>query len=191
MERRTRSRRPKSPRPRARSKGNYLVAAAIARLKPSLLSRVSVYVQSSIGLIVVFHAASGAAVGSIARSRLVSAAVGPLLHIGADRIPHDHPRHARWEYVSGLLFMGWLIRRRGLFDPATVGAASTVMPDLEHLIPRSPRRNRKLFHARRRRNEPVRRRVSVRAQLLSTALLSLPVLVRRPPGARVASTAES
>jgi hypothetical protein len=70
----------------------------------------------------------------------------------------------------------WLVRRCGLLDPATVGAAAAVMPDLEHLIPGPLRRNRKLFHPRRKREEPETNEVSVRVQLLLTALLILPVL---------------
>ena len=75
--------------------------------------------------------------------------------------------------------MVWLVHRRGLLDPATVGAASAVMPDLEHLIPRSLRRKRKLFHPRRRQGDPDTDEVSVGAQLLLTALLILPVLAGR------------
>jgi hypothetical protein len=74
--------------------------------------------------------------------------------------------------------MGWLIRRRGVFDPATVGAASAVMPDFEHLVPRSLRRNRKLFHPRSLRDQGDTRDVSVPVQLLAAGLLILPVLAR-------------
>ena len=73
-------------------------------------------------LMVVFHAATGAAVGSLTRSRFVGTSAGPFLHVAADRVPHEHPRHERWEYATGILVMGALVRRRGLFDPATIPA---------------------------------------------------------------------
>ncbi len=131
-------------------------------------------------LMVVFHAASGAAVGSLTGSRLMGAAIGPFLHVIADQVPHEHPRHASWEYVGGMLIMGLLVRRRGLSDSATIGAAAAVLPDFEHLVPRSLRRNRKLFHPRLRSDERGRRGVSVGTQLLCSTLLMLPVLVIDP-----------
>jgi hypothetical protein len=125
---------------------------------------------------VVFHAASGAAAGRITGSRLVGAAAGPFLHVVADRVPHEHPRHEVWEYAGGALIMALLVRRHGLTDPATIGAAAAVMPDLEHLLPGSLRRNRKLFHPRPSGLKRSRRRVSVGTQLLFSTLLMLPVL---------------
>ena len=124
---------------------------------------------------VAFHAASGAAAGSLSRSRLAGLVAGPLLHVAADRVPHRHPRHEAWEYVTGMLVIGLLVRRRGLFDAATLGAASAVLPDLEHLV---AGRCRKLFHP----FGPERRDgagLSVEAQLLLSATLLFPVL-RRP-----------
>jgi hypothetical protein len=126
---------------------------------------------------VVFHAASGAAAGAVTGSRLIGAAVGPLLHVIADQVPHEHPRHESWEYAGGLLVMGVLVRRRGLSDPATIGAAAAVLPDFEHLIPRALRRNRKPLHPRTFWNGRGGRRVSVGTQLLLSTLLVLPVLV--------------
>lgn len=138
----------------------------------------------SLDLMVAFHAASGAAAGAATRSRFVGVVAGPFLHVLADRIPHQHPRHGAWEYASGLLIMGLLVRRRGVLDPATIGAASAVMPDLEHLIPRSISRNRKLLHPRRNRRARQNPGVTVGTQLLLTTVLMLPVLRRRKPSAQ-------
>ena len=142
----------------------------------------------SLTLIVAFHAASGAAAGSISKSRLVALASGPVLHMAADRVPHRHPRHNVWEYVTGTLALGLLVRQRGLYDAATIGAIAAVAPDLEHLVPRR-RRRRTLFH-----NRPGRDRLrpdglSVAVQLALSAALLVPVL-RRPTRASTNATPE-
>ena len=85
----------------------------------------------------------------MSKSRLAALALGPILHVAADRVPHRHPRHDVWEYATGAVTLGLLVRKRGLFDAATIGAIAAVAPDLEHLLPRKPQR-RKLFHNRRR-----------------------------------------
>ena len=129
-------------------------------------------------LIVAFHAASGAAAGSVTKSRLVALASGPVLHVAADRVPHRHPRHAVWEYATGLATLGLLARRRGLLDAATIGAVAAVAPDLEHLVPRRLSRGR-VFHKRRGADRRRPHGLSVAAQLALSAALLLPVL-RRP-----------
>jgi hypothetical protein len=131
----------------------------------------------SLTLIVAFHAASGAAAGSVSKSRLAALASGPILHVAADRVPHRHPRHDVWEYAAGAVTLGLLVRTRGLFDAATIGAIAAVAPDLEHLLPRK-RQRRKLFHNRRR-NRLGPNGLSVAAQLALSAALLAPVL--RPP----------
>ena len=137
-------------------------------------------------LIVAFHAASGAAAGSASQSTLLALAVGPILHVAADRVPHRHPGHDVWEYATGAVALGLLVRRRGLLDAATIGAIAAVAPDLEHLLPHKPER-RKRFH-----NRPGSDRVgpnglSVAAQLFLSAALLAPVL-RPPTRARTART---
>ena len=47
--------------------------------------------------------------------------------------------------LAGLLF---LAARRGPFDPATLGAAASSAPDLEHVFPFLRPGGRKLFHDR-------------------------------------------
>ena len=129
-------------------------------------------------LIVAFHAASGAAAGSMSKSRLAALASGPVLHMAADRVPHRHPRHNVWEYATGAVILGLLVRKRGLCDAATIGAMAAVAPDLEHLVPRR-RRRRKLFHSRPGGDRLRGEGLSVAAQLALSAALLVPVL--RPP----------
>lgn len=126
---------------------------------------------------VAFHAASGAAAGSVTRSRLVALASGPVLHVAADQVPHCHPRHGLLEYATGAVTLGLVVRRRGLFDAATIGALAAVAPDFEHLIPRRLLR-RKLFHRRPGRERTPPDGLSVAAQLALSAALLVPVLRR-------------
>ena len=79
-------------------------------------------------MIVLFHAASGAAAGALTRSRIGALALGPVLHVAADRVPHRHPAHTGWEYLAGSVALGALARRRGVFDVATLGALAPCCP---------------------------------------------------------------
>jgi hypothetical protein len=124
---------------------------------------------------VAFHAASGAAAGSLTKSRLAALASGPLLHVAADRVPHRHPQLEAWDFATGVVALGLLVRRRGLFDAATLGAVAAVAPDLEHLAPRRFRR-RSLFHRRRGADRLRPDGMSVAAQLALSAALLVPVL---------------
>ncbi len=49
---------------------------------------------------------------------------------------------------SGLAGLSLLAARRGPFDPATLGAAASSAPDLEHELPFLRPGGRKLFHDR-------------------------------------------
>lgn len=124
-------------------------------------------------MIVPLHAAAGAATGAATGSRLASVAVGPLLHVACDRVPHRHPARSLTEYASGALVLGILVRRRGLFAPVTIGALAAVLPDLDHVVPGLRIRGAKVFHRRaggERRESPG---LSVGAQtLLAVALLT-------------------
>jgi len=99
--------------------------------------------------------------------------------VAADQVPHRHPRHEAWEVVSGLVTLGVLARKRGLFDAATIGAVAAVAPDFEHVLQRRLRR-RKLFHRRPGRDRVGPHGVSVGAQLLLSAAILAPML--RPRG---------
>jgi len=99
-------------------------------------------------VIVSLHVATGAAAGAASGSRLAALALGPVLHLAGDRVPHEDFRSRRFEIGSGIVGLLLLAARRGPFDPATVGAAATCAPDLEHVFPFLRPRGRKLFHDR-------------------------------------------
>jgi hypothetical protein len=99
-------------------------------------------------VIVSMHVASGGAAGAATRSRLGALMLGIPLHLLADRVPHRDIPNRRFEIASGLVGLTLLAVRRGLLDPATLGAAAASAPDLEHVVPALRPRGRKLFHGR-------------------------------------------
>ena len=86
-------------------------------------------------MIVALHVATGAAAGAASGSRLRAILLGPVLHIAGDRVPHRDFRSRPFEIASGLAGILLLAVRRGLLDPATLGAAASSAPDLEHVLP--------------------------------------------------------
>jgi hypothetical protein len=99
-------------------------------------------------VIVSLHVATGAAGGALAGSRGKALAVGALLHLVGDRIPHRDISSRRFELGSGLALVALVVARRGLTG-ATVGALAASLPDVEHVL-RLPRpRGRKLFPSHR------------------------------------------
>ena len=100
-------------------------------------------------MIVSLHVATGAVGGAAVRSRPAAVALGFLLHLVGDVIPHEDipsPRFEMWSGVAGLTLLAIV---RGPLDPATLGAAAASSPDLEHAV-RLPRPGgRKLFPSHR------------------------------------------
>src|SRR4029450_8099550 len=90
--------------------------------------------------------ATGPAPGAVSRSLLAAILLGPVLHIAGDRVPHRDFRSRRFEIASGLAGILLLAVRRGPLDPATLGAAASSTPDLEHVLPFLRPGRRKLFH---------------------------------------------
>jgi hypothetical protein len=99
-------------------------------------------------VIVSLHVATGAAAGAATRSRLLALILGPILHLLGDRVPHEDIDSRRFEIASGLVCLALLGGIRGALDPATLGAAASSAPDLEHLFPSLRPRGKKLFHGR-------------------------------------------
>jgi len=100
-------------------------------------------------VITTLHVATGAVGGATVRSRPAAAALGFLLHLVGDVIPHDDIPSANFELWSGVAALATVAVVRGPFDAATVGAAAASSPDLEHLL-RLPRPGgRKLFPSHR------------------------------------------
>jgi hypothetical protein len=97
-------------------------------------------------VIVSLHVATGAAVGVLVRSRPLALLLGPPLHVASDRVPHEDIPDRSFEIGSGLVALGLLAARRGVFDSAVLGGAAAAMPDLEHVLPWLRPRGEKLFH---------------------------------------------
>jgi hypothetical protein len=97
-------------------------------------------------MIVSLHVATGGAAGALFRSRGLALALGPALHLAGDRVPHEDIPDRSFEIGSGLVALGLLAARRGIFDPAVLGGAAAAMPDLEHLVPWLRPGGEKLFH---------------------------------------------
>ena len=99
-------------------------------------------------MIVGLHVATGAAAGAASRSRLTAILLGPILHLAGDRLPHQDISSRRFEIGSGLFCLVLLACKRGPLDPATLGAAASSAPDLEHVVPFLRPGGSKLFHGR-------------------------------------------
>ena len=99
-------------------------------------------------MIVALHVATGALTGAATGSRLRTAALGPILHLACDAVPHEDIPSRAFETASGVACVLLLLRRRGL-DAATVGAAAASAPDLEHILPLPRPRGRPLFPSHR------------------------------------------
>ena len=97
-------------------------------------------------MIVSLHVATGAAAGAASGSRLGAVVLGPILHLAGDRLPHRDIGSRRFEIGSGLVCLALLALRRGPLDPATLGAAASSAPDLEHVVPVLRPGGAKLFH---------------------------------------------
>jgi hypothetical protein len=100
-------------------------------------------------MIVSLHVASGGAIGAVAGSRGRAAVLGLVAHAAGDHIRHqDIPSHT-YELLTGAAALLAIGLRRGLLDPATVGAFAGSVPDVEHIV-RLPRPSgRKLFPSHR------------------------------------------
>ncbi len=100
-------------------------------------------------MIVSLHMATGAAVGHALGSRVAAVAVGPLLHLLGDRMPHEEVGSRPFEMATGATAGLLLALRRGPLAPATLGALSASAPDLEHVLPFHGKDGRALFPSHR------------------------------------------
>ena len=100
-------------------------------------------------MIVAAHVAVGAAAGAVIGSRGRASVSGVALHGLQDAVPHEDIRSRRFETVSGVALLSLLALRRGLFDPAVLGAAACAAPDLEHVLPLPKPGGRDLFPSHR------------------------------------------
>ena len=95
------------------------------------------------------HVATGALAGSLLGSRRGALAVGPLLHVAGDRMPHWDIDWRRFELVTSIGGVAALAISRGPLDPATIGAFSSALPDAEHVLPFPRPGGKKLFPSHR------------------------------------------
>jgi len=95
-------------------------------------------------MIVLMHVATGGLAGAATGSRCRAAALGPLLHVACDVVPHEDIPSRAFETASGVAALLLLARQRGL-DAATIGAAASAAPDLEHILHLPRPRGRALF----------------------------------------------
>lgn len=95
------------------------------------------------------HVATGAAVGALLGSRGAALAVGPLLHVAGDRMPHYDIGWRKFELWTSIGGIAALAVSRGPLDPATLGGFASAVPDAEHVL-RFPRPSgKKLFPSHR------------------------------------------
>ena len=99
-------------------------------------------------MIVAVHVATGALAGALVGPR-AAVPVGVALHVAGDLSPHDDFRSRSFELGSGVAGIVVLALRRGLLDPATIGALASSAPDLEHVVPLPKPGGRKLFPSHR------------------------------------------
>ena len=95
------------------------------------------------------HVAAGAAAGALAGSRGKAILLGLALHAAQDAVPHEDIPSRRFEIGSGASLLCLLALRRGLFDPAVIGAVACAAPDLEHVLPLPKPGGRDLFPSHR------------------------------------------
>ena len=100
-------------------------------------------------VIVALHVATGAAAGALTDSRLAALALGPVVHLAGDLMPHRDNASTRFELLSGVGTVLLLAIRRGPLDPATLGAIAASAEDLEHVLPLPRPGGRKLFPSHR------------------------------------------
>lgn len=100
-------------------------------------------------MIVSLHIATGALGGALVRSPVAAAALGPVLHFFGDRVPHEDIDSLRFEVGCGVVGVLALALVRGPLDGATIGAATSAAPDIEHAIRLPQPGGRKLFPSHR------------------------------------------
>jgi hypothetical protein len=130
-------------------------------------------------VIVSLHVATGAAVGAITDSRPAALALGPVLHLAGDVMPHEDIPSTRFELVTGVGAVLLLAASCGPLHPAIFGAVAASIEDLEHVL-RLPRPGgRKLFPSHRHEGWHNRGGVPAWVQLIAAGAIIGALLARR------------
>jgi hypothetical protein len=122
-------------------------------------------------VIVSAHVATGAAVGTLTRSRGAAVVLGLASHALADAVPHTDIESRRFEIGSGLVLLALLAARLGPLHPAVIGAAAASAPDLEHVLALPRPGGRALFPSHRVEGWHRSGGISARAQLLAAGVI--------------------
>ena len=127
------------------------------------------------------HVATGAAAGALTRSRWRALALGPVVHALGDLTPHEDIPSTLFETVSGVGAILLVAVRRGPLDPATLGALSASLPDLEHVLRPERRGRREVFPTHRYRSWHKRGGLPAWLQLAAAAIILAAVTTPRRP----------
>lgn len=91
------------------------------------------------------HVATGAITGRH-RDGIIDALVAGLgMHALMDLVPHGEVHDDEFEATTAIIGVLAIAARHGVSSPATWGAIGSVLPDLEHVLPRRIRPARALF----------------------------------------------
>jgi len=134
-------------------------------------------------VIVSLHVATGAVGGALAGTRLRALALGPVLHLAADLLPHHDIRSRKFEGWSGVVLVALLAATRGVTSPEAIGGLAASAPDLEHVLPLPRPGGRKLFPSHRVGGLHQEGGVPAWAQLAAAGIL-LVAVVSRPRNAK-------
>lgn len=91
------------------------------------------------------HVATGALAGRSCGGVLDALLAGVAAHGTLDLIPHGEVHDDAFEAVTGVAGVLAIAARHGFASPVTWGAIGSVLPDLEHVIPRRVRPSRAVF----------------------------------------------
>jgi hypothetical protein len=154
------------------------VAASVSCLPDTGRGYESRVLLSLEALIVSLHVATGAATGALTESRLAALALGPVVHLAGDLMPHQDIPSTTFELASGIGAVLLLAARRGPLDPATLGGVAAAVEDLEHVLPLPRPGGRKLFPSHRNAGWHNRGGVPAWVQLIAAAAI-IGALLRR------------
>ena len=91
------------------------------------------------------HAATGALAGRASDGPVAALHAGIAMHAAMDVIPHGEVHDDAFEAATGVASLLAIAARYGVRSPVTWGAAGSLLPDLEHVLPSVIRPARAIF----------------------------------------------